>query len=156
MRWLAVFISPLGRVRDHLQRLGVGLDRVDGELLERSLHPQQRRDVRFVVDAPGHGEKVAQPLPEHLICGVAGPAEKGPVHVFDPATGREQDVPAGRVLDHVGEIEMLGVSHGRSDEGSHRGHDFFRSAKVRAVTGRLQNDHPTPWNVTVDVVSDLL
>jgi hypothetical protein len=47
---LAVRIPPLGSVGDRLQRLSVGLQYVDREFLEGALHPQQRCDMRFVVD----------------------------------------------------------------------------------------------------------
>ena len=80
---LAVRIPPLARIGDHLQRLPVGLDHVDREFLERALHPQQRRDVGFVVDPARHRQEFAESLSDHLVRGVAGPAQKGAVHMFD-------------------------------------------------------------------------
>ncbi len=93
-------VSPFLRVGDHLQRLPVGLDHVDSELLERPLHPQKRRDVRLVVDAPCHREEVAEALSDHLVGSVAAPATEGPIHVFDPPAGLSVNVDFPRTAFH--------------------------------------------------------
>jgi hypothetical protein len=97
-------IPHLNSVRDHRERLASRRHHFDCELIEKALHPQQRRNVGFKIDAARHVEEVAEPFACHLFRRVADPAEKRVVHAFDASIRKQRNVRARRVLEHVFEI----------------------------------------------------
>ena len=62
-----VNIPTFGSVGDHRQSLAGGRLKVERELVEKALHPQQRRDVGLVVDAARHVEELMKAPANELV-----------------------------------------------------------------------------------------
>src|SRR3979490_1714576 len=103
-QWFAGSISAFQSVGYHLERLTGRRNHVNRELVEEALHPQQRRDVSFVIDTTRHVEEVTEPFAGHLVRGVAGPAQQRFVYSLDTAVRLQRDVAAGCILEHILEI----------------------------------------------------
>src|SRR6202012_2949073 len=82
------------------------------ELVEITLHPYQRGQVGFIIDAARHVKKVAESLANHFIRAAAHPSEQRLVHKFDATIRLQRNVAARRILDHVLVIVDAGVAHG--------------------------------------------
>src|SRR3982074_862711 len=82
---------------------------VEGELVEEALHPQQRRDVRFVVDAAGHIEKLVDALAGEVTVRITSPGAQCLVDRGDAPVGRKNEIAAGSVLEQVLEVFRSGL-----------------------------------------------
>lgn len=104
-------IPAFQRVAYHLHRLAGRRHHLNGELVEKALHPQQWRDMGFIVDAARHVEEIAEPLADHVVCGMAGPFQHRLVHERDTTVCLDREVAARRVLEHILKVVDAGFAH---------------------------------------------
>jgi hypothetical protein len=89
----------------HRQSGPVGGLQFECHTAQLTLHAQQWRDVRLVVDPPADGEQVGEPaLPDDLVTLVAEPTEQRRVDLDDRAVEQGRQVPARGVV-----VEILGA-----------------------------------------------
>jgi hypothetical protein len=94
-------IAPFGGIRDHRQPFtGSGLE-VDRELVEETLHPQQRRDVGLIIDAACHIQELMETAADKLVGAETRPDDEGGVDFRDAPVGPDGEVTAGSVFEQV-------------------------------------------------------
>jgi hypothetical protein len=99
---LARLIRSDDGVHEGRQPRAVRADELDGDLLDPSLHPQQRRVMGLVVDPPARGQQVLQaPTGDQLLTIEAGHLLEGPVDPDHLAVGQGDDEAARSLLEEL-------------------------------------------------------
>ena len=64
----AIRIPLLDRVDQHRQGPSTGTDQIEGDLVHKALHPQERCEVRLVEDPAADGQQVLEaPVPDQIL-----------------------------------------------------------------------------------------
>ena len=95
----AVDIAAFGGVGDHRQPLAGGGLEVERELVEKPLHPQQGRDVGFVIDAAGHVQELMEAPADELVRRDTRPGRERGVDLRDAPVGPDREIAARSVLE---------------------------------------------------------
>src|SRR3984957_19741344 len=89
---------------------------VEGELVEEPLHPQQRGNMGFEVDAAGHVEELVHTLTGEVVAGVSRPGAQRLVYPGYAAVWSHREIAARCVLEQV--FEFLARRHVRRTSAS--------------------------------------
>jgi hypothetical protein len=95
-------VRPQHRVDQNRQPPAIRADDLQRDLTDRSLHPQQRREMGLVVDPAPRGEQVLEaPAAHDVLRTMSRPGQKRLIDFDDAPIGQRREVSERRVLEEV-------------------------------------------------------